>query len=124
MRILGKHNYWWVWSPDGPACNGIMHGRYFDNGMLPFPIPGDLASELEYQGYTIKEYLPGEVFSHWESEQQRWTARFRVAEEKPATGALPDLEFDEFPEYLPESYVGLLSKYTTRGRLKKAYRGS
>jgi hypothetical protein len=118
MRIKNKQNYWWVWSPDGPTDNTVRFGRQFINGSLPFPVPGDVAAELEYQGFGLKEYIPGEIVSDWEKAGTQWRPIFH----NPESGLFPEPP-EEMPDLLPETWIEFLSKYTNKGRLKKAYRG-
>ena len=123
MRIKNKSNFWWVWSPDGPEDNGVHFDRQFVSGILPFPVPGDVASELEYQAFQIKEYVAGEEVDGWERVGTQWRPCFTVVDSEPR-GALPDLNLTDLPEVLPETWADLLGKYTATGRLKKAFRGN
>lgn len=123
MRIKNKSNFWWVWSPDGPTDSTVRFGRQFIGGLLPFPVPGDIAAEMEYQGFGIREYVSGEEPDGWERDGAHWRPCFHVVDPEPR-GALPDLDLTDLPEVLPETWADLLGKYTQSGKLKKAFRGN
>ena len=76
MRIFGDDNYYWVWSRNGPAETGLHFGRTFHNGMIPVPMPGDIAMEMESLAYVVKEYEPGTWFKDWELKDGTWTPVF------------------------------------------------
>lgn len=131
MRLLNESTYWWVWSHHGPADNGTNYGRTFVNGMIPCPIPGDCAQEMESFGYTIEEYVPGTWFSHWEKEPESFRQRpvFKPiatecdCEEPGFALVQPEFPPAELPEKLPDSWVEFFSHYTAGGKLKREYRG-
>ena len=134
IPIKDETTYWWVWSAHGETDNGLYYNRVFVKGMIPLPLPGDLARDLEYRGYYLTEYVPGEWFSHWVKDEnhsfhQRPVFAPLVAEPvEPKESAAPS-NGDGFPPVpqeltpkLPAEWVDFLSHYTNGGKLKKEFR--
>jgi len=122
MRIKNKSNFWWVWSPEGPSDSTIRFDRQFINGILPFPVPGDIAAEMEYQSFGVKEWVPGEEFTGWEKSGYQWLPTFsEPVDDVP--GVLPPIDgVEALPDFLPDAYIDLFEKYTAKGKMKSKYR--
>ena len=116
MRLLNEDTYYWVWSNHGPADNGTYYGRTMTDGMIPCPIPGDSAQEMESFGYSIEEYEPGTWFSHWEKCDGSHHYRPIFA---PIPQPFPPAEM---PEEMPDEWAAVFRMYDKRGRLKKEHR--
>jgi len=131
IPIKDETTFWWVWSVHGETDSGIYYDRMFVKGMVPLPLPGDIASELEYRGYCLTEYVPGEWFSRWERDEGHAFHQhpvFAPLETKTAPVAV-ETNSDEFPPIpqvmpprLPQEWVDFLSHYTNGGKLKKEFR--
>ncbi len=121
IPIKDETTFWWVWSAHGATDNGLYYGRVFIKGMVPLPLPGDVATELEYRGYYLTAYVDGDVFSHWEKDENHAFHQHPVFEQIEAGEPFPP---SVLPDNLPDSWVEFFSRYTASGRLKKEYRGS
>ncbi|KKK94437.1 hypothetical protein LCGC14_2682870 [marine sediment metagenome] len=127
IRILDETTFFWAWSAQGPADHGIFYGRFMDHGIVPLPLPGDVAGELEAHGFYLTPYVAGEWFAGWEKDENHSFHQHPVfapiAEVvKPVNGGFPEAP-DTKPDQLSVSWVELLSCYTAGGKLKKEYRG-
>jgi len=119
MRLLDESTYYWVWSAHGPTDTGQYYGRTFKNGMIPCPVPGDIAQEFESFGYEIEAYEEGIWFSHWEKDpDHHFRQRPVFAELNPSESFPPAV----LPERLPDDWADFFAKYTAGGKLRKEYR--
>jgi hypothetical protein len=120
MRILDESTYYWVWSAHGESDSGHYYNRTFVRGMVPCPLPGDIAAEMEAVGFSLTEYVPGEWFSHWERPDP---ADFRQCPVFKPIVAGDQFPPEGLPERLPDEWVDFFAHYTAGGRLKREYRG-
>lgn len=84
VRCYSRDDYHWVWSKHGPAdrhCRALDH--LFTNGILPWPVPGDRARELEGLGYITAPALPGHLFQEWKNSDGTWVPVFAEVIFKP-----------------------------------------
>jgi hypothetical protein len=118
IRLLNESTYYWVWSSHGPSDNGTYYGRTFVNGMVPCPMPGDIAQEFESFGFTIEEFVADTWFSHWEKEPNHGYRQ------RPIFKSIASQKFppDELPERLPDTWQMFFGKYTNGGKLRKEFR--
>jgi len=119
MRLLDESTYYWVWSAHGPTDIGQYYGRTFQNGMIPCPVPGDIAQEFESFGYEIEAYIPGTWFVRWERVPDHHFRQRPVFGELNAAEAFPPAVL---PEKLPDDWAELFAKYTAGGKLRKEYK--
>jgi len=125
LRIFDDTIGYWVWSPHGPSDNGINFGRSFVDGMIPYPVPGDIAQEMESFAYMVEKYEPGTWFAGWEKDPDSY--RFRpIFQNLEVSGpGLPSLNaVTELPETLPDEYRELYERYTKGGKLRKLVDGN
>jgi hypothetical protein len=129
IRILDETTFYWAWSAQGPADHGIFYGRYFSKGIVPLPLPGDVAGDLEARGFYLTPYVDGEWHSGWEKDENHSFHQHPVfapiAEVvQPAqNGEFPDVP-ETRPERLPAEWVEFFACYTAGGKLKKELSGS
>jgi hypothetical protein len=135
MRILDESTYYWVWSAHGKSDNGHYYNRTFVNGMVPCPLPGDIAAEMEAVGFCLTAFVEGEWFSHWEQDPGSFRQHpvFSATKpieysttannESPVVEPAPVFPPVEFPAKLPPEWVSFFAKYTAGGSLKKEHRG-
>ena len=136
IPIKDETTYWWVWSAHGETDNGLFYNRVFVKGMIPLPLPGDIARDLEYRGYYLTEYVEGVWFSHWKKDENHAFHQHPIF--KPLTELIkpavievvePASNGDGFPSIpqvmvpkLPPDWVDFLSHYTVGGKRKKEFR--
>ena len=128
IRTLDETTFYWAWSAQGPADHSIFYGRFFSKGIVPLPLPGDVAADLEAHGFYLTPYNEGEWFSGWEKDENHSFHQHPVF--KPVAEVVKHASNGEFPEppdakpeQLSVSWVELFSCYTAGGKLKKEYRG-
>jgi len=120
--------FYWVYSSFGPSYNEVEHGLCFVDGLHPHPVAGPIAEKAQLNGYLLVEHEGNEVFREWSRDDGRyWTPQFSSPGSNGggSTGhLLPTLPPPEdWPDKLPESYLGLFDRYTPQGRVKRKYRG-
>ena len=120
INILDTSHYYWVWSAHGPSDTGMYYDRSFVQGMVPCPLPGDIAGELQFRGFHLTPYEPGSWFSHWEPDENHSFHQHPVFKPIVAGDQFPP---EGLPERLPESWVEFFSHYTAGGKLKQGHRG-
>ena len=123
IRILDESHYYWVWSAHGPSDQGMYYNRMFVRGMVPCPLPGDIAGDLEGHGFYLTPYVDGEWFSHWVKDENH------AFHQRPVFAPIKTKHSDEFPSVpsrppprLPDEWVNFVALYTARGNLKKQYK--
>jgi len=128
IRILDEVTFYWAWSDQGPADHGIFYGRFMDHGIVPLPLPGDVAGDLEAHGFYLTPYVAGEWFAGWEKDEDHSFHQHPVFKpietecncEDPGLSLVPEaFPPAELPEKLPTDWVEFFSRYTASGKLRK-----